>query len=181
MTRRYARAHRSRRSVGHAPASWGKNTTLTGAMTEQGMLVLSRLLGGGTTKASFLAFVQDKSWPSAHGRSNGVLDSLSAHKSAEVRAAMCRVLFVPPYPPRVNPVRWTIFQLSSDPRSHAQTPPRLPARVPPADRRPPPRRAFHSRPRARVRAHRSRRSAPGSSQADAPPGALASLRPIATS
>ena len=34
----------------------------------------------------------------------------------------------------VTPAPWTIFQLSQDPRSHAQTPPRLPAGVPRADR-----------------------------------------------
>ncbi|MEM8557482.1 MAG: hypothetical protein AAGG50_06615 [Bacteroidota bacterium] len=45
MTRRYARAHRSKRAVGHVPASWGKNTTLTGAMTERGLLVLDRRTG----------------------------------------------------------------------------------------------------------------------------------------
>ncbi len=43
-----------------------------------------------------------------------VLDSLSAHKSAEVRAAMCRVLFVPPYPPECNAIEkaWSKLKMA---------------------------------------------------------------------
>ena len=108
MTRRYARAHRSKRAVGHAPASWGKNTTLTGAMTQDGWLVLSRRLGSGTTTASFLAFVRDELCPVLTAGQTVVLDNLSAHKSAEVRAAIesvgCGVLFVPPYSPEYNAI-----------------------------------------------------------------------------
>jgi len=108
MTRRYARAHRSRRAVGHAPAGWGKNTTLTGAMSAAGMLVLSRRVGGGTTKVSFTAFVRDDLCPVLTPGQTVVLDNLSAHKAAEVREAIeavgCRVLFVPPYSPEYNAI-----------------------------------------------------------------------------
>ena len=108
MTRRYARAHRSRRAVGNAPAGWGRNTTLTGAMSASGMLVLSRRVGGGTTKASFLAFVRDELCPVLTPGQTVVLDNLSAHKAAEVRDAVeavgCRVLFVPPYSPEYNAI-----------------------------------------------------------------------------
>ena len=115
MTRRYARAHRSRRAVGHAPAGWGKNTTLTGAMSASGMLVLSRRVGGGTTpprrggrEASFLAFVLDELCPVLTSGQTVVLDNLSAHKASEVREAIkavgCRVLFGPPYSPEYNAI-----------------------------------------------------------------------------
>ena len=108
MTRRHARAHRSRRAVGHAPAGWDKNTTLTGAMSASGMLVLSRRVGGGTMKASFLAFVRDELCPVLTPGQTVVLDNLSAHKASEVRDAIeavgCRVLFVPPYSPGYNAV-----------------------------------------------------------------------------
>lgn len=108
MTRRYARAHRSRRAVGYAPAGWGKNTTLTGAMSVSGMLVLSRRVGGGTTKLSFAAFVRDELCPVLTAGQTVVLDNLSAHKAVEVREAIeavgCRVLFVPPYSPEYNAI-----------------------------------------------------------------------------
>lgn len=108
MARRYARAHRSQRAVGHAPAGWGKNTTLTGAMTERGLLVLDRRVGGGTTKARFLAFVVDVLCPALTPGQTVVMDNLWAHKTPEVRSAIeaagCSVLFVPPYSPDFNPI-----------------------------------------------------------------------------
>lgn len=108
MTRRYGRAHRSKRAVGHAPAGWGKNTTLTGAMTERGLLVLDRRVGGGTTKERFLAFVVGVLCPALSPGQVVVMDNLWAHKTPEVRAAIeamgCSVLFVPPYSPDYNPI-----------------------------------------------------------------------------
>jgi transposase len=108
MTRRYARSRRGCRAVGYAPGGWGKNTTLTGAMTECGLLVLDRRVGGGTTKARFLAFVTDVLVPALSPGQVVVLDNLSAHKGPEVRAAIeaagCRVLFVPPYSPEYNAI-----------------------------------------------------------------------------
>lgn len=108
MTRRYARSHRSARAVGYAPGGWGKNTTLTGAMTVDGLLVLDRRVGGGTTKVRFLAFVVDVLVPKLRPGQIVVLDNLSAHKGPEVRAAIeaagCRVLFVPPYSPEYNAI-----------------------------------------------------------------------------
>jgi transposase len=108
LTRRYGRAHRSRRAVGHAPAAWGKNTTLLGAMTQSGLVALGRRLGGGTTKASFLAFVREDLCPVLRPGQSVVLDNLSAHHALEVRAlieaAGCRLLHVPPYSPDLNPI-----------------------------------------------------------------------------
>lgn len=108
MTRSHGRAHRSRRAVGHVPGGWGKNTTLTGAMTERGLLVLDRRLGGGTTKERFLAFVVDVLVPALRPGQVVVLDNLWAHKTAEadaaIRAVGCRVLFVPPYSPEYNAI-----------------------------------------------------------------------------
>ena len=108
LARRYGRAHRSRRAVGHAPAAWGKNTTLLGAMTTGGLVALGRRLGGGTTKASFVAFVGEELCPVLRPGQTVVLDNLSAHHAVEVRrlveAAGCRLLHVPPYSPDLNPI-----------------------------------------------------------------------------
>lgn len=108
MVRLYARAHRSQRAVGHAPAAWGKNTTLTGAMTERGLLLLDRRVGGGTTKGRFLTFVSDLLCPALSPGQTVVMDNLWAHKTPEVQAAIeavgCSVLFVPPYSPDYNPI-----------------------------------------------------------------------------
>ena len=108
LTRRYGRAHRSRRAVGDAPAAWGKNTTLLGAMTLDGLVALGRRVGGGTTKASFIAFVREDLCLALRPGQTVVLDNLSAHHAAEVRAlieaAGCRLLHVPPYSPDLNPI-----------------------------------------------------------------------------
>ena len=77
-------------------------------MSASGLLVLSRRLGGGTTKVSFLAFVQDDLCPVLTAGQTVVLDNLGAHKSVEVRSAIeavgCRVLFVPPYSPEYTAI-----------------------------------------------------------------------------
>ena len=108
LARRYGRAHRSRRARGSAPAAWGKNTTLTGALTVRGLLVLDRRVGGGTTKARFLAFVREVLVPALRPGQVVVLDNLNAHRSPEVaaaiRGAQCEVLFVPPYSPEYNAI-----------------------------------------------------------------------------
>ena len=108
MAQRYGRSRRGTRAVGHVPGGWGKNTTLTGAMTERGLLVLDRRVGGGTTKVRFLAFVVEVLVPALRPGQVVVLDDLSAHKGPEVRAAVeaagCRVVFVPPYSPEYNAI-----------------------------------------------------------------------------
>ena len=108
MTRRYARSRRGRRAVGYAPGGWGQNTTLTGAMTQEGLLVLDRRVGGGTTKVRFLAFVRGVLVPALRPGQVVVLDNLSAHRGPEVRAAIeaagCRLMFVPPYSPEYNAI-----------------------------------------------------------------------------
>ena len=108
MTRRYGRSRRGGRAVGYVPGGWGKNTTLTGAMTTEGLLVLDRRAGGGTTTVRFLAFVVDVLVPALRPGQIVVLDNLKAHKAPEVRAAIeaagCRVLFVPPYSPEFNAI-----------------------------------------------------------------------------
>ncbi len=108
LSRCYGRALRSQRAAGHAPAAWGRNTTLLGAMTAQGLVALGRRVGGGTTKASFTAFVRDTLCPVLRAGQTVVLDNLSAHHAAEVRALIegqgCRLLHVPPYSPDLNPI-----------------------------------------------------------------------------
>ena len=108
MTRRYARSRRGARAVGYVPGGWGQNTTLTGAMTVDGLLVLDRRVSGGTTKACFLSFVTGVLVPALRPGQVVVLDNLSAHKGPEVRAAIeaagCRVVFVPPYSPEYNAI-----------------------------------------------------------------------------
>ena len=77
-------------------------------MTERGLLVLDRRVGGGTTRARFLAFVVDVLCPALAPGRTVVMDNLWAHKTPEVRAAVeavgCSVLFVPPYSPDYNPI-----------------------------------------------------------------------------
>ena len=108
MTRRFARAKRGTRAVGYAPAGHGKNTTMIGAMSGQGMVALHKIVGGGTTNEAFAAFVQDVLVPVLRPGQTVVLDNLWAHKQACVRTAIeavgCWVLHVPSYSPQYNAI-----------------------------------------------------------------------------
>ncbi|PAP78112.1 transposase [Rubrivirga marina] len=117
MARQHGRSRRGTRVVGYAPGGWGKNTTLTGTMTLDGLLVLDRRVGGGTTRARFLAVVREALVPVLRPGQVVVLDPLSVHRP-EVRvgieAAGRQVLSVPPSSPEYN----TIEELGSKLTSH---------------------------------------------------------------
>lgn len=108
MTRRYGRAPRRERAVGDVPSSYGKNTTLLGAMTLNGPVALRRVVGGGTTNAVFAAFVEQVLCPILKPGQIVLLDNLTAHKQACVRAMIevrgARLVHLPRYSPELNPI-----------------------------------------------------------------------------
>jgi transposase len=107
MARAYARAPRGERAVGRVPRNHGTPTSLVAALTPDGLRATVTRRGAFDT-ASFAAYVQDVLCPVLRPGQVVVLDNLSAHKSAAVRAAVeaagCALLFLPPYSPDFAPI-----------------------------------------------------------------------------
>lgn len=107
MTRARARAPRGERAAGVAPRNRGPNVTLLATLTPGGMGP-ALLTPGATARDVFDGFGERTLAPELRPGRVVVLDSLSAHKSARARApveaAGCRLLFLPPYSPDLNPI-----------------------------------------------------------------------------
>ncbi len=107
MTRRYGRARRGQRVYGRVPHRRGKNLTVVGAISADGV-VCHRALDGGMDGAAFLAFVREVLLPALKPGQVVVLDNLSSHKTKAVRAAFEQarvgVLYLPRYSPELNPI-----------------------------------------------------------------------------
>lgn len=90
-----------------APRNRGKNTTLLGSMSSEGMGP-TLAVQGGTNKAVFEAYVKWVLAPSLRPGQVVVMDNLSAHKGEEVRELIegrgCELVFLPPYSPDLNPI-----------------------------------------------------------------------------
>src|SRR5215211_1294480 len=103
----YAWARLGERAHAQAPRNRGKNTTLLASMTHEGMGLCLAVLGG-TTNATFEAYVGRVQAPSLRPGQVMVMDNLAAHKGEKVRELIegrgCEVLFLPPYSPDLNPI-----------------------------------------------------------------------------
>jgi transposase len=107
MTRRYGRSRRGRRVYGAVPHRRGKNLTVVGAISAEGV-VCHRALDGGMDGAAFLAFVTEVLIPRLRPGQVVVMDNLSSHKTRAVRAAFAAarvtVVYLPRYSPELNPI-----------------------------------------------------------------------------
>lgn len=107
MVRLYARSRVGQRALGRVPAGHWRQLTLLGGLSLEG-LVACMSIEAATDKEVFLAFVRQVLVPVLRPGQVVVLDNLSAHKAAEVReaieAAGCRLLYLPPYSPELNPI-----------------------------------------------------------------------------
>lgn len=110
MTRRYARAPRGRRASGAAPYGHWRRVTLLGALGVEGV-VAAMSVEAATSTAVFLAFLDQALIPELVRTKPGavvVMDNLSAHKAAAVRARLeqagLRLLYLPRYSPDLSPV-----------------------------------------------------------------------------
>jgi transposase len=107
MTRRYGRAPRGERVVDHVPAGKYHSTTMLGALRHDGT-VAAMVYEGGTDVAVIEAFAGGERRRILRPRDIVVMDNLSAHKDAEVIAAIesagAIVCFLPPYAPDLNPI-----------------------------------------------------------------------------
>ena len=107
MFRRYGRCRRGERLVDAAPAAHWKSNTLLAAIRLDGVFA-PMVLDGPVTSASFAQYVERSLVPELRPGDIVVMDNLPAHKNAAVAAAIeaagCRLVYLPPYSPDLNPI-----------------------------------------------------------------------------
>ena len=114
MAPRYARAPRGERAYGVVPRNTGPNTTLIATLSLAGVWS-AMTLEGAVDRPAFEAFVRQALVPTLVPGQIVVLDNLSVHHGAAIRAliegAGCRVLFLPPYSPDFAPIEQAFAKL----------------------------------------------------------------------
>ena len=107
LTPTYARAPKGQRAQGTAPRNHGQNTTLVAALSPTGLQAPMTLLGALDSNA-FAVYVREFLLPTLAPGTVVILDNLSVHKRADIRAlfaaAGCPLIFLPPYSPDFNPI-----------------------------------------------------------------------------
>ena len=107
MTRSSGRCPAGERLVAPVPHGHWKVLTTIAAMTVDGMLA-AVTVDAATDADVFRAFVRDALVPALRPGQLVVMDNLSSHKAAGVaeliEAAGCRVRYLPPYSPDLNPI-----------------------------------------------------------------------------
>lgn len=115
MTRRYARSMQGSRAVGECPDQRGKNVTIIGALSLDG-IVAAMTFPGGTDAHAFRTYVRQVLVPNLWPGACVVMDNLSSHKVAGIRSAIeavgARVVYLSPYSPDFNPIEncWSKFK-----------------------------------------------------------------------
>lgn len=108
MTRIYGRSKKGKRAYDHqTPSNKGKNVTMLGALSLDG-IIAALTYQGGTNGLTFITYVEKvlvpKLWPGACV----VMDNFSSHKVKGVReaieAAGARLVYLSPYSPDFSPI-----------------------------------------------------------------------------
>ena len=116
LTPQYAWAPRAERAHGAVPHRRGRNLTLIAALSADGMGAAMTLDGAADTPA-FAAYVRELLVPSLRPGQIVILDNLSTHKDAGIRAliegAGCRLVFLPAYSPDFTPIERAFSKLKA--------------------------------------------------------------------
>jgi transposase len=122
MTRTRGRSPVGERLVAAVPHGHWKTTTLVAALDRRGMRC-SMVLDGAVNGLAFEAFVEQVLVPTLSSGDVVVMDNLSSHKGATVRAlveaAGASVVYLPPYSPDLNPIELAFAKLKQLMRSAA--------------------------------------------------------------
>lgn len=105
--RDYGWSHKGKIVQGFRSGHKRPRTTMIGALA--GTKLLSPFLFQGTTNATiFNMWLKESLLPVLEENSTIVMDNATFHKSQEtkdiVKAARCKILFLPPYSPDLNPI-----------------------------------------------------------------------------
>ena len=116
MARRYGRSPRGQRLVMPVPHGHWKTTTFVAALRADG-LTAPTVVDGAMTGELFTAYVEQQLVPALRPGDVVVMDNLSSHKRAGVRraieAAGCRLAYLPPYSPDLNPIELAFSKLKA--------------------------------------------------------------------
>ena len=114
MTRLRGRAARGARLVDKTPHGHWKSTTFVAALRASG-LTAPTVVDGALDGQLFLAYVKQQLAPTLRAGDVVVMDNLSVHKVAGVRAAIeavgARLVYLPPYSPDFNPIEQAFAKL----------------------------------------------------------------------
>lgn len=122
MARTRGYAPRGERVVGTAPHGHWHTTTFVGALTARGFIA-PMVVDGAVNGDVFRAYVEQVLVPELRPGDVVVMDNLGSHTLARVRAAIegagCRLLYLPPYSPDLNPIELAFAKLKQLMRSAA--------------------------------------------------------------
>lgn len=107
MTRRYGRCEGGIRVYDDRPGNQGKNITLIGAMSDEG-LIATMTFPGSLNSDSFLVFIEQILLPQLWIGAIVVMDNLPVHyaKTASylIESVGAKIKFLPPYSPDLSPI-----------------------------------------------------------------------------
>jgi transposase len=115
MARQYARSPQGERVHTAKPINKGKNITVLGALSLDGMMA-SMTVEGSTDAQVFLTYVQTIRVPTWHAGQVVCMDNLSSHQVDGVKEAIesvrARLAYLPPYSPDLSPIEkcWAKFK-----------------------------------------------------------------------
>jgi transposase len=120
LTRLRGRAPRGERVVGVVPRNHGANITCLVAMDPAGMRAPC-VFEGAVTSALFVRWLRRWLVPTLRRGTTVVLDNLSVHRHATVRAVIeaagCHLCYLPAYSPDFNPIELAFAKLKTQLRS----------------------------------------------------------------
>jgi transposase len=115
MARYYARSPQGERVHTSKPVNKGKNMTVLGALSVDG-IIASMTVEGSTDAQVFLTYVQTILAPTLHAGQVVFMDNLSSHHVSGVKEAIestgARLEYLPPYSPDFSPIEkcWSKFK-----------------------------------------------------------------------
>jgi len=116
MTRLYGRCPRGERLVSYVPFGHWKTTTFVGALRHD-QIAAPCVFDGPMNGKTFRAWVEQFLAPTLREGDIVVMDNLSSHKVAGVKAAIEKVgaslRYLPPYSPDLNPIEQAFAKLKS--------------------------------------------------------------------